>query len=188
MMMSLSAARRRISVMKQRSILRALLRRCNCRRARPTWTRARLSPEATREFGAVAVLRFFLPVGDGAVLIDLVEPVQDRLVGELVQLLAAKIVVAPLHVADAKALAVPGSDCDRPAQQALQERNVLIEELLLQILGAGGDDDALADCESPEQIGQRLAGTGAGFDDQVAFFFESRSTACAISNCPRRNS
>ena len=49
----------------------------------------------------------------------------------------------------------------------LQERNVLEEELLLQVLGAGGDDDALAGEDGGDEIGERFAGAGAGFDDQV---------------------
>ena len=57
-------------------------------------------------------------------------------------------------------------------ERLLQERNVFVEELLLQIFCAGGDDDALARANHRHQIGQRFAGAGAGFDDQVALFFE----------------
>ena len=57
-----------------------------------------------------------------------------------------------------------------------EERDVLEEELLLQVLGAGGDDDALlafaGQAQGGQQIGQRLAGPGAGFDDQVALVGE----------------
>ncbi len=76
-------------------------------------SRVELGPKLARfrqhaKFGAVAVLRFFLPVGNGAVLVDLVKTIQHGLVGELVQLFAAKIIVAPLHVADAQ-----GADSSR---------------------------------------------------------------------------
>ena len=54
-----------------------------------------------------------------------------------------------------------------------QERNVFEEELFLQIFGAGGNDDALAGKNRGNQIRQRLAGAGAGFDDQVLLFGQS---------------
>ena len=54
----------------------------------------------------------------------------------------------------------------------LQERDVLEEELFLEVLGAGGDDDALAGEDGGDQIGERLAGAGAGFDDEVALVGE----------------
>src|ERR1035438_6311884 len=48
-----------------------------------------------------------------------------------------------------------------------QKRNIFEEELFLQGLGAGGDDDAFAGTDHRQQVGQRLAGARAGFDDQV---------------------
>ena len=56
----------------------------------------------------------------------------------------------------------------------LEERNVLEEELFLEILGAGGDDHALAREDRGNQVGERLAGAGARLDDQVAAFGERR--------------
>ena len=47
-----------------------------------------------------------------------------------------------------------------------------MEELFLQILGAGRNDDALAGANDGHQVGQRLARAGAGFDDQVTLFFQ----------------
>ncbi len=48
----------------------------------------------------------------------------------------------------------------------------LEEELLLEVFGAGGDDDALlvlaGAAEGWEEIGEGFAGAGAGFDDEVA--------------------
>ena len=48
-----------------------------------------------------------------------------------------------------------------------EERNVLEEELFLEILGARGDDDALAGENRGNQVRQRLPGARAGLDDQV---------------------
>ena len=56
----------------------------------------------------------------------------------------------------------------------LQERNVLEEELLLQVLGARGDHDALAGEQRGNQVGQRFAGARAGLDDQVALVGQRR--------------
>ena len=58
----------------------------------------------------------------------------------VVDLLPAGVVVPALHVADAQGR----------GEVPLQERNVLEEELLLQVLGAGGDHHARA---------ERMAGT-----------------------------
>ena len=65
---------------------------------------------------------------------DLFQAAQDRLPFGVVDLLAAGVVAAAFHVADFQ----------RPGEVLLEERNILIKELLLQILGAGGDDHALA--------------------------------------------
>ena len=73
------------------------------------------------------------------------------------ELVAAEIVGAALHVADAQL-----------AQERFEEGHVAEEELILQGLGAGGDDDALAGAQGGQQIGEGFAGAGAGFDDQVA--------------------
>ena len=48
-----------------------------------------------------------------------------------------------------------------------EERNVFEEELLLKILGAGGNDHALAGENRGDQIGERFSGARAGLDDQV---------------------
>ena len=118
-----------------------------------------------REFRAVASLRRFLPRGDGAVLLDLFQPAEHRLVGEIKKLFAAEIVVAPFHVADAQ-LAIPfGKQCP------LQRGDIFEEELLLQVLGTGGDDDSFSRAHHGQQISQRFAGARARLDDQVALFF-----------------
>ena len=107
-----------------------------------------------------------LPRGDGAVVLDLLQAAQHRLVGKVVELLAAQIVVAPLHVADVQLAFAVGE------KRLLEKRDILMEELFLQILGAGGNDHALAGANHGHQIGQSLARAGAGFDDQVTLFFQ----------------
>ncbi len=77
----------------------------------------------------------------------------------IVNLLAAGVVIAALHVAD----------FEGTGKMLLQERDVFEEKLLLQILGAGGDDDALAGLQGRNKVGEGFSGAGAGFDDQVAF-------------------
>ena len=119
-----------------------------------------------REFGTVAGLRHLLPGGDGAVVLDLLQSAEHRLVGEVVELLAAQIVVAPLHVADVQLAFAVGK------KRLFEKRDILVEELFLQILGAGGNDDALAGANDGHQVGQGLARSGAGFDDQMTLFFQ----------------
>ena len=83
------------------------------------------------EFGAIAGLRCFLPGGDGAEMLNLFQPAENRLIGEVEELLAAEIVVATLHVADAE---LPVTIRE---QRQFQRRDILKEELLLQVLRAG---------------------------------------------------
>ena len=177
MMMSLSSARRRISVMKQRS---------NCWHSVPMqrsvrasslghrWLFSGSSASSARSpvsvvFSQSLMMRNWLISSS---------PFSIGCVGQVVQLLAAKIIAAALHVADPQL-----------AEVLLEEGNVFVEELLLQGLGAGGDDDALAGADHRKQIRQRLAGAGAGFDDQVAAFLRAPARRpSAICSCPRRNS
>ena len=48
------------------------------------------------------------------------------------------------------------------------ERDVLADELVLERLAGGGDDDALARECRRHQVGERLSDAGTGFDDEVA--------------------
>ena len=73
------------------------------------------------------------------------------------QLVAAKVVGTALHVADAQA-----------AKQRLEKGHIAKKELILQGLGAGGDDDALPRAQCGQQVGEGFAGAGAGFDNQMA--------------------
>ena len=117
------------------------------------------SPES---LGAVAGFGGLFPLGDLAVLIDLFKAGKDRLVAQNKELVAAKVVRAAFHVADAEA-----------AEKSLQKWNVAKIELVLQRLGAGGDDDALAGAQGRQQVGEGLAGAGARLDDEVAMLGES---------------
>src|ERR1039458_8995751 len=123
--------------------------------------RVELGPKMAvlRQFGqlrAVASFGGLLPVADDAKLVDLFQPVQHWLIGEVVKLLAAQIIAAALHVADTQL-----------AEVLPQEGNVFEEKLLLQSLGAGGDDDAFARTNDGQQVGQRLTCARASLDNQV---------------------
>src|ERR1019366_837271 len=70
-------------------------------------TRIQLGPQMAvlRQFGqlrAVAGFGGLFPVADDTEVVDLFQSVQHRLVGEVVELLAAQVIAAPLHVADAQ--------------------------------------------------------------------------------------
>ena len=164
MMMSDSSALRRISVMKQRSQSGQVWPRQASLRASSLCQSAEDSGRSSISARSpVSVV--FSHCGDGVELVDLFEAGEERLVAQGVELVAAEIVGAALHVADLQR-----------AEQRFEEGDVLEEELLLQILGAGGDDDALlalaGEAQRGQQIGEGLAGAGAGFDDEVALVRE----------------
>jgi len=54
---------------------------------------------------------------------------------------------------------------------------VLVEELVLQGLGAGGNDHLAARGQGRHQIGKGLAGAGAGFGDEHRLFPDGRGDA-----------
>ena len=117
------------------------------------------------DLGAVAGGGGALPVRDVMELGDFVEAVEQRGVAQGVELVAAEVVGAAFHVADAEG-----------ADEVFEEGNVLEEELFLEVFGAGGDDDALlffaGEAEGWEEVGEGFAGAGAGFDDEVAVVVE----------------
>src|SRR5438270_10498245 len=49
------------------------------------------------QLGAIAAFGYLFPLVDLAVLLNFLQPAQDRLVGEIVKLLPAKIVIAAFH-------------------------------------------------------------------------------------------
>ena len=79
-----------------------------------------------RQFGAIARLGCLLPVVNNSKLIDLLQPIQHRLRRQVVKPLAAKIIAASFHVADAQLANMLGE----------KWRHILEEELFLQVLGA----------------------------------------------------
>jgi hypothetical protein len=59
-------------------------------------------------------------------------------------------------------------DRDRQLQRVAHERQVALEELVLQCLGAGGHDHLAAVQQCRDEIGEGLAGAGAGLGDERA--------------------
>ena len=76
----------------------------------------------------------------------------------------AEIVVPPLHQRGG----------ERDAERVLEERKILEEDLFLQILGARGDQHAAPAQNGGDQIGDGLAGTGAGLGQQQPPGLEDR--------------
>ena len=109
-----------------------------------------------RKLGAVAGFSDLLPLSDLAVLFDLVEARKNGLVAEGEEFAAAKVVGAALHVADAKL-----------AEEGFKKRDIAEKELVLEGLGPGRNDDALAGAESGKKIGKGFAGACAGFNDEM---------------------
>jgi hypothetical protein len=112
------------------------------------------------ELGAVAGLGPCLPLfdhrqqeriggGAGAVL---VEPVQ------------AQVIRPALHQRRS----------ELHAERVLQRRQVLEEDLLLQVLGAGGDEQTPAAKNGGNQVSERFAGAGTGFHEQRAAVVDGR--------------
>jgi hypothetical protein len=106
---------------------------------------------------AVADFGGLLPGLDHLEIGDFLQAGQHCLAVGVVNLLAAGIVVAALHIADAQGA----------REMLLQEGDVLEEELFLQILGAGGNHNAFAGKDRGHQVSQRFAGARAGFRDQM---------------------
>ena len=77
------------------------------------------------------------------------------------QLVAAEVVGATLHVADPER-----------TKEGFQEGDVAEKELVLQSLGAGGDDDTLAGAQGRQKVRKGFAGAGTGLDDQVPALFQ----------------
>jgi hypothetical protein len=87
---------------------------------------------------------------------DLVEAPKAARLPEGPMPLHAQVVAPPLH--------------DRHVQLAAegpgQDGDVLVEELLLQVLGASRDHDPAPEMDGGKEVGQGLAGAGAGFGEE----------------------
>src|ERR1019366_4269872 len=114
------------------------------------------------DFGAVAHLAGLFPLADNLEIGYFLQAGEHRSVFGVVDLLAAGVIVAPLHVAD----------LEGAREVLLKKGNVFEKKLLLEGLGPGGDDDPLAGEQGGHQVGQRFAGPGAGLHDQVALIGE----------------
>ena len=86
---------------------------------------------------------------------------------QLIEAMQAQVVRAPFHAGRG----------ERDAERRRAARDVLEEDLFLQVLGAGGNQHALAAQNGGDEIGERLAGAGAGFDEQDAAGLEGAATA-----------
>ena len=71
-------------------------------------------------------------------MLNLLQTAQHGLIRQVVEFLAAQVIVAAFHVADVQLALAVGEE------RLLKKRNILVEELFLQVLGAGGDDDPFA--------------------------------------------
>ena len=60
-------------------------------------------------------------------------------------------------------------DLELSRQHGLQKRNVLKKQLLLQVLGSSGNDDAASAGNGWNQVSQCFARAGSGFDQQMTF-------------------
>ncbi len=122
----------------------------------------------------------------GSVLISARSPVSvvfshSRMIWSSAGLLPAPPAPAPFRhrKSSADRRSSSGLSCtpreSRESQVFFEEGNVLEVELFLQILGPGGHDHSLAAENRRNQIGERLAGTCARFDNQVLLFPRARS-------------
>ena len=103
-------------------------------------------------------------------------PTRLRLPAELLEPVAAQIVRAALEQRDAR----------RHADGAGDQRQVLVEELVLQRARAGGDEHALAREQRGHQIREGLAGAGARLDHERRTVFHRERDALAMASCERR--
>ena len=81
-----------------------------------------------------------------------------------VEMMRADVVGAPLQQGDGR----------RHAECVAHRRQVAVEQLVLQGLGAGGDDHLAAGQQRGREVGEGLAGAGAGFGDQQAVGCDGR--------------
>ena len=99
-------------------------------------------------------------------VINFIEAFEHRRTFRAPQPMKADVVVSSLHVSGFETL----------RQHALEKGNVFLHQLFLEILGAGGDDDATAPAECGgnrrNKISERLASARSRFNDQMLTTFE----------------
>ena len=127
----------------------------------------RMRVAQVRHFGEVAALRDAGPALARAPACGRACPRRLLLAAELLQAVGAQIVRAPLEQRDAR----------RHADGARHQRQVLVEQLVLQRARAGGDEHALAGQQRRHQVGEGLAGAGAGLDHERRAVFERQRHA-----------
>ncbi len=108
------------------------------------------------DLGAVPGLREGGPRLHRAEDRDLLEAAEGTRLAEGGEAQQAEVVRPALHDRDAQ-LAAEGAG---------EDRDVLLDELLLEVLGAGGDDHAAAELDRGEEIRESLAGAGAGLGEK----------------------
>jgi hypothetical protein len=86
----------------------------------------------------------------------------------------AEVIPPPLHVGGGK----------RNAERLAQDAQILEIDLLLQVLGSGGNEHALAAENGGDQVRQCLSGAGAGLDQQDASVLEGAGDS--IGHLPLR--
>ena len=91
----------------------------------------------------------------------------------------------PMHAQVVRA-ALQQRDAHRPADRARDRRQIAMEQLVLQLARAGGDDHAPAGEQRGHEIRERLAGAGARLDDQPAMRAQRERTCSAIAICSSR--
>ena len=112
------------------------------------------------QLGAIAGIGLRFPLADHREFCNFFETVKDWPPLGVDQLLAAKEVCAPFHV----------SDSQFAPEGLFEERNVLLEELFLQVFSSRRNDDATAPGYQRNQVRQSFPGARAGLDNQVSLF------------------
>src|SRR5437667_10970613 len=99
-------------------------------------------------------------------MLNLLKSAQHRLPCEVVKLLAAQVIVASLHAADAELAITVGKE------GLLEKWNVFLEKLLLQVLGPCRNDHVLARADHRHEVSDCLSCSGSSFDDEMAALFD----------------
>src|SRR5208282_745480 len=98
----------------------------------------------------------------------------DGLFLDIVQFLAAEIVLASLHQRDAHLW-----------EQFLEKGNVFVKELLLKIFGSRGDHGSQTAAQQRHKVRQRLACPGARLHNKVLAIFQRRLYTLRHLELPR---